>query len=73
MTTTERRLFPTAAECGEPPVPPHDDLSRVRVVQRDSPEGKAILAQREARRAVWERLNGMTPRDVTLAGKLVEA
>lgn len=46
------RLFPTAAELGCPPVSPRDaDLSRIRVLDRFSPEGQAELRRRAERKA----------------------
>jgi hypothetical protein len=48
------RLFPTAAELGVPPVSPRDaDLSRIRLLARDSPEGREELRRRTMRRATF--------------------
>ena len=54
-----RRLFATAAELGVPPVPSRDaDLSRIRVLDRDSPEGQEELRKRAERRAKQDRIQG---------------
>lgn len=41
-----KRLFPTAGELEAPPPKPHDDLSKIQIITRDSPEGQEILAAR---------------------------
>jgi hypothetical protein len=70
----DRRLFPTPDELGLAPLMRphrHDDLSRIRVVDRESPEGQEILR----RRALWKErrdlIDGVIgPEDLALAGKL---
>jgi len=76
MNKDTRTLFPTAARLHlERKDTPHqrDDLSRIRVVDRDSPEGREILRQRAERRRRREAIEGMRDSDLALAGKLVTA
>lgn len=51
MTNT---LFPTAEALGAPPPKKGDDLGRILIVERDSPQGQAILAARAERTARLE-------------------
>ena len=45
------RLCLSARELGAPPVPRSaGDLSRIRTIERDSPEGRELLRRREQRR-----------------------
>ena len=66
-----KQLFPKAEALGVPPPKKHDDLSMIRVIDRDSPEGIAILASREARRARLEAA-GLDMTQVALLGKLTK-
>jgi hypothetical protein len=53
------RLFATAAELGVPPVAPGDaDLSRIRVLDRESPEGQEELRKRAERKAKHDCIKG---------------
>lgn len=56
-------LFPTAVELGVPPVNPADgDLSRIRVLDRDSPEGQEELHKRAERKAKRDLVEGSVAR-----------
>ena len=57
-TSSPRRLFPTAAELGAPPVPPRDaDLSRIRVyTDPNDPEWLAYAARRAERKAKYDAI-----------------
>jgi hypothetical protein len=63
---SSHRLFPTAKSLMLSPAdtpPARDDLSVIRVVDRDSPEGQAILARRAANQAKRQLIEGMISSD----------
>lgn len=64
-----KTLFPTAGELQVPPPKKNDDLSAIRIIERDSPEAQEILRKRAERQAMLERA-GLDMTQVALLGKL---